>query len=43
MEQMSADRVVQQWWDECKPCLFSVEDLPPGEVWATMQEVFHQK
>ena len=42
MEQMATDGVVQQWWGECKPCLEPIEDLPPEEVWATMQEIFHQ-
>lgn len=42
MRKMAADTQVQRWWAECKPCLEPVEDLPPGEVWAPMQPVFHQ-
>jgi L-rhamnose mutarotase len=42
MERMAADPEIQRWWDECKPCLEPVEDLPPGEVWAPMEQVFFQ-
>jgi L-rhamnose mutarotase len=42
MKKMAADPEVQRWWAECKPCLDTVEDLPPGEVWATMEQVFYQ-
>ena len=40
MAAMAADEETLRWWDECKPCLDPVEDLPPGEVWAPMQSVF---
>ena len=43
MAAMAADEETQRWWDECKPCLEPVEDLPPGEVWAPMQSVFFQE
>jgi len=43
MATMAADPEVRRWWDECKPCLEPVEDLPPGEVWAPMQSVFFQE
>ncbi len=43
MKKMAADAEVQRWWAECKPCLEGVEELPPGEVWAPMQEVFFQQ
>ena len=43
MQTMAADPEVQRWWDECKPCLEPVEELPAGEVWAPMQQVFFQK
>ena len=43
MKRMADDKEVQRWWDECKPCLESVEDLPPGEVWSPMQQVFFQE
>ena len=43
MKRMAADEETQRWWAVCKPCLKPVEELPPGEVWATMQEVFYQE
>jgi len=42
MEKMAADPETQRWWAACKPCLAPVEELPPGEVWAPADEVFHQ-
>jgi L-rhamnose mutarotase len=42
MERMAADPEVQRWWAECKPCFEQIEDLPSGEVWATMKSVFYQ-
>ena len=42
MERMAADPEVQRWWAECKPCFEQIEDLPPGEVWASMESVFFQ-
>ena len=43
MRQLAADAEVQRWWDECKPCFDQLADLPPGEVWVPMDEVFHQE
>ncbi len=43
MKRMAADEETQRWWAVCKPCLQPTEDVPPGEVWAPMQEVFHQE
>ena len=43
MERMAANREVQRWWDECKPCFELIDDLPPGEVWAPMQQLFFQE
>ncbi len=43
MKRMAADEEVQRWWAECKPCFESIEDLPPGDVWATMEQVFYQE
>ena len=40
MQKMAAHEETQRWWAVCKPCLEPVEDLPPGEVWAPMQQVF---
>ena len=42
MKRMAADPETQRWWAVCKPCLEPVEELSPGEVWTTMDEVFHQ-
>jgi L-rhamnose mutarotase len=42
MRRMAADQETQRWWDLCKPCLEPTEDLPPGEVWAPMDQVFYQ-
>ncbi len=43
MTRMAADPEIQRWWAECKPCFEQIEDLPPGEVWATMESVFFQE
>lgn len=43
MAQMAADPEVQRWWAECKPCFEQFEELPPGEVWVSMESVFHQE
>ena len=43
MERMAADPEVQRWWAECKPCFEQIEDLPPGEVWATMESILFQE
>ena len=42
MQRMAADPEIQRWWGECKPCFDNVDNLPPGEVWAPADEVFHQ-
>jgi L-rhamnose mutarotase len=42
MAAMAADPEIQRWWGECKPCFEPVDDLPPGEVWAPMDQVFYQ-
>ena len=41
MAKIAEDEETQRWWDVCKPLLEPVEDLPPGEVWSEVQEVFH--
>jgi len=43
VKRMAADPEVQRWWAECKPCFEQTEDLPPGEVWASMESVFFQE
>ena len=43
MQRMAADPEIQRWWSECKPCFDLVEDLPPGEVWSPMEEIFYQE
>lgn len=40
MKKMAANPETQKWWAICKPCLEPVEELPPGEVWAPMNQVF---
>ncbi|MCC6699312.1 MAG: L-rhamnose mutarotase [Candidatus Hydrogenedentes bacterium] len=41
MKAMAADPTTQEWWDVCVPCLKPLPDRAPGEVWASMEEVFH--
>ena len=41
MAKMAADEETVRWWAVCKPLLMPVADLPPGEVWMAMEEVFH--
>lgn len=43
MKKMAADPETQRWWAECKPCMAPVDELPPGEVWAPADEIFHQE
>jgi len=43
MAAIAADPETQRWWDFCKPCLKPFGDLPPGECWAPMEEVFHHE
>lgn len=38
---MAADGETQRWWALCKPLLTPIAVLPPGDVWAPMEEVFH--
>ena len=42
MAKIAAHEETQRWWEECKPCLEPVEDLPPGEVWSPMESIFFQ-
>ena len=42
MQRMAADPEVQRWWGECKPCFELLEELPPGDVWSAMDQVFYQ-
>lgn len=41
MKKMAADPVTQDWWKECVPCVRPVANSPEGELWASMEEVFH--
>ena len=41
MQAMAEDPRTQEWWDVCKPCQQPLEDIPKGEWWASMEEVFH--
>ena len=40
MAKMAAHEETQRWWAVCHPCLEAVDDLPPGEVWSPMEQVF---
>ena len=40
MQKLAADEQTQRWWAACKPCMEPVDDLPPGEVWAPMDQIF---
>ena len=41
MQVMAADEETQRWWAVCKPLLEPVTELPPGEVWAPLDELFY--
>ena len=41
MRHMAADPDVQRWWAECKPCFEHIENLPPDEVWVSMDSIFY--
>lgn len=41
MRHMADDEETQRWWAVCKPLLKPVAELPPGEVWSPLVEVFH--
>lgn len=43
MTSIAGDEQTQRWWAVCKPCLKPFDDLPPGESWAPMEEVFHHE
>ncbi len=42
MAKMSADPATKKWWAECVPCLQPLNESAAGELWAKMEEVFHQ-
>jgi L-rhamnose mutarotase len=39
---MAADPTTQKWWDVCVPLLEPLPDSATGELWASMEEVFHE-
>ena len=41
MAKMAADPTTQRWWSLCIPCLKPLANRAPGELWASMEEVFH--
>lgn len=41
MQKMADDEETQRWWAVCKPLLQPTTPLPPGEVWAPLEEVFY--
>lgn len=43
MAKMAANPATKRWWKLTDPCQKALEDRKPGEWWASMEEVFHQK
>lgn len=41
MAKMARDPKTNEWWDECIPCLIPLETRKEGELWASMEEVYH--
>jgi L-rhamnose mutarotase len=41
MKRMAADPTTQKWWSFTDPCQKPLADRKPGEMWASMDEVFH--
>ncbi len=41
MQKMAADPATQAWWEECIPCLTPLDSRAEGELWASMDEVYH--
>jgi L-rhamnose mutarotase len=41
MAKMAADPRTQEWWAIMMPMQRPLETRPPGEWWASMEEVFH--
>ena len=41
MKKMAEDPVTQDWWKVCVPCVMPVPNSGEGELWSTMEEVFH--
>lgn len=41
MAKMAADPATQRWWSVCIPCLKPLANRAPGELWASVEEVFH--
>jgi L-rhamnose mutarotase len=42
MKAMAADPITQKWWEVCVPLLEPLPDRAAGELWAAMEEVFHE-
>lgn len=41
MANMAADPTTQEWWSVNVPCLIPLTGLEEGQVWKSMEEVFH--
>lgn len=41
MAKMAGQPIIQKWWGECGPCQKPLDDCPPGQWWAPMEEVFY--
>ena len=43
MKKMADDPAVQRWWKQTDPCQEPLPDRKPGDWWADMEEVYHQR
>ena len=42
MKKMAEDEATQQWWKETDPCQIPLSEAQEkGEIWSSMEEVFH--
>lgn len=41
MAAMAGDPKVREWWMLTEPCQQPFENVPAGDVWARMEQVFH--
>lgn len=42
MARLAADPIIKKWWTLTDPCQKPLFDRKDGELWASMEEVFHQ-
>ena len=41
MKKMAADSETQRWWKETDPCQIGLKNLPKGQWWKPMEQVYH--